>query len=87
MNIKEKVKRQMQVIRNARQNRQNKLDKIKEIVEDVKLRKKAQKELLISTKCWACGSELLKTVDGKHLYCPNEMCLMDEQVDIIDEEE
>jgi len=33
-------------------------------------------------KCWACGSEMLEIPDKKgYFYCPNEMCLMDEEVE------
>ena len=34
-------------------------------------------------KCWACGSELLPSPFEKNkLYCPNEMCLMDELIEV-----
>jgi len=33
-------------------------------------------------KCWACGSIMVETPDHEGwCYCPNEMCLMDEEVE------
>jgi len=33
-------------------------------------------------KCEYCQTKLVKTYDKKYWYCPNEMCLWDEQVKV-----